>query len=32
MDGIVIAKNKTVLETVHKRLIDNTDHDLSYFH
>ena len=32
MDGIVIAKNKTVLETVQKRLIKNTGHYLSYFH
>lgn len=32
MEGIVIAKNKTVLETCQKRLLENTGHNLGYFH
>ena len=30
--GIVISKNKKVFDTAIDRLVQNTGHDLSYFH
>lgn len=32
MEGIVIAKNKKVFNVSEERLLNNTGHDLSYFH
>ena len=31
-EGIVISKNKKVFDTAEERLLQNTNHDLAYFH